>query len=79
MYKNKMAVGIVGDKLMVRVIDEKMEEEMAKEYVGPMDFTGKPMKGFIYVNQEGIMQERELRHYIELGLEHADLASNKKK
>jgi TfoX/Sxy family transcriptional regulator of competence genes len=77
MYKNKMAVGIVGDQLMVRVVEEKIEEELAKEHVSPMDFTGRPLKGFLYVNQEAVLQDRELRYYIELGLEHAHYASQK--
>ena len=71
LYKGKMTVGIVKEDLMVRIIGDKMENELAKEHVRPMDFTKKPMKEFVYVSQDGINTETELLHYIELGLEHA--------
>ena len=36
-----------------------------------MDFTKRPMKEFVFVSLDGIKTEKELLHYIELGLEHA--------
>ncbi len=71
LYEGKMTVGIVKDDLMVRVVSEKMEENLAKDYVRPMDFTKKPMKEFIYVSAEGFETEHQLLLWIELGLEHA--------
>ena len=71
LYKGKMTVGIVKDELAVRVISEKMDSELNKPFVRPMDFTKRPMKEFIYVAPEGIKNEESLLFYIELGLEHA--------
>ncbi|MBO6606441.1 TfoX/Sxy family protein [Psychroserpens sp.] len=71
LFGGKMTVGIVKDKLAVRVISEKMEGELAKDWTSPMDFTKKPLKEFIYVAPEGVKSESDLLHYIELGLEHA--------
>jgi TfoX/Sxy family transcriptional regulator of competence genes len=71
LFKGKMTVGIIKDELAVRVIADKMEKELNKDYVRPMDFTNRPMKEFIYVSQNGFKTEEELLHYIELGLEHA--------
>lgn len=71
LYKGKMTVGIVKDDLVVRIISNKMDAEMAKDHVRPMDFTKRPMKEFVYVSQDGIKSETKLLHYIELGLEHA--------
>lgn len=71
LYKGKMTIGIVKEDLMVRIISDKIEDELAKETVRPMDFTKRPMKEFVYVSQDGIKTETELLHYIELGLEHA--------
>ena len=71
LYNGKMTVGILKDDLAVRIVADKMESEMAKTYVRPMDFTKRPMKEFVYVSQDGIKTESELLHYIELGLEHA--------
>lgn len=71
LYKGKMTVGIVKDELAVRIVASKMDAELAKKEVRPMDFTKRPMKEFVYVSQEGFKTESQLLHYIELGLEHA--------
>jgi len=71
LYKGKMTVGIVKEDLAVRIIADKMETELAKPDVRPMDFTKRPMKEFVYVSQDGIKTEEQLLFYIELGLEHA--------
>jgi len=71
LYQGKMTVGIVKEELAVRVVCAKMEKELEKKTVRPMDFTKRPMKEFVYVSKEGISTEEELLHYIELGLEHA--------
>jgi len=71
LYKGKMTVGIVKNDLAVRIIEDKMNNLLDKEYVRPMDFTKRPMKEFVYVNEEGFKTESQLLNYIELGLEHA--------
>ncbi len=76
LYEGKMTVGIVKEELAVRVVSTKMDEELSKPFVRPMDFTKRPMKEFIYVSEDGIKTELELLHYIELGLEHAKMKLN---
>ncbi|HMC01795.1 MAG TPA: TfoX/Sxy family protein [Flavobacteriaceae bacterium] len=71
LYQGKMTVGIVKDDLAVRIIEGKMDNELAKDHVRPMDFTKRPMKEFVYVSEQGYKTESQLLHYIELGLEHA--------
>ncbi|MCP5063036.1 MAG: TfoX/Sxy family protein [Ignavibacteriae bacterium] len=71
LYQGKMAIGIVKEDLAVRIIADKIDTELEKGHVRPMDFTKRPLKEFVYVSQEGIKSETELLHYIELGLEHA--------
>lgn len=71
LYRGKMTVGIIKDELVVRVVEEKMDEMLQKEFVRPMDFTGKPMKEFVFVSGDGFKTEEELLVWIELGLEHA--------
>ncbi len=71
LYGGKMTVGPVKEDLMVRVIADKMQEILKKDHVRPMDFTGKPMKEFVFVSPEGFKTEAQLQHWIELGLEHA--------
>ena len=71
LYQGKMTVGIVKNELAVRVIASKMDAELAKEAVRPMDFTKRPLKEFIYVAPAGFKTEAQLLHYIDLGIEHA--------
>lgn len=76
LYKGKMSVGEIKGRLLVRVIPEKMETVLKSPFVTPMDFTGKPMKEFIFVSEEGFDTNENLQYWIELGIEHAQLKSN---
>jgi TfoX/Sxy family transcriptional regulator of competence genes len=62
-----MCVGVVGDELMVRVGPDAYDESLRQPHARKMDFTGKPMKGFVYVTAEGVEADRELRRWIERG------------
>ncbi|PKA84230.1 TfoX/Sxy family transcriptional regulator of competence genes [Ulvibacter sp. MAR_2010_11] len=75
LFKGKMCVGETKERLMVRVVSEKMPEMLKNPYVQPMDFTGKPMKEFIFVTKEGFDTEEKLQQWVELGIEHAHLKS----
>lgn len=75
MYKGKMAVGIVKDDLMVRVVASKYESSLGKPHCREMDFTGRPMKGFLFVGPEGFDTDRQLEEWIGLGIEFAEAAA----
>ncbi|MBW2937895.1 TfoX/Sxy family protein [Aureisphaera sp. CAU 1614] len=75
LYKGKMCVGETKERLMVRVPSEKMEKALSTEFVGPMNFTGKPMKEFIFVTEKGFHTEEKLQHWIEIGVAHAKMKS----
>ncbi|MBZ0326629.1 MAG: TfoX/Sxy family protein [Altibacter sp.] len=75
LYNGKMCVGETKERLMVRVVPEKIDELMANPHVSPMDFTGKPLKEFIFVSEEGFDTEEKLQQWIELGIEHAQFKS----
>jgi len=76
LYKNKMTVGIVGDQLAGRVVSEKFVDVLSKDHVKEMDFTGRAMKDFVYVDAQGFATEQQLAEWIELGIEHADRATS---
>ncbi|WP_410005212.1 TfoX/Sxy family protein [Aequorivita nionensis] len=71
LFKGKMCVGETKERLMVRVPREKMEEVLTNQFVGPMDFTGKPMKEFIFVTKKGFDTEEKLQQWTEIGVAHA--------
>ena len=57
----KMCCGIAGRDLMVRVLDKDMSSALRRPHVRPMDFTGKPLRGFVYVAPPGLATDSSLR------------------
>jgi TfoX/Sxy family transcriptional regulator of competence genes len=71
LYKGKMCVGETKERLMVRIVSEKIDDALKMAFVSPMDFTGKPMKEFVFITENGFDTEEKLQNWVELGIEHA--------
>ncbi len=69
MVKGNMCCGVVKDTLMARVGPDAYESALAQPHAREMDFTGKSMKGMIYVDPEGLKSEEELKTWVERALE----------
>ncbi len=54
--------------LMVRVGPAQHEEVLKLKHAKPMDITGRPMKGFIFVEKDGYKTKATLRRWLERGL-----------
>jgi len=78
LVKGHMACGIVKDDLMVRTGPEEYEKALQRPHARAMDFTGRPMKGFLYVSPEGCATMASLRGWVELGLRYANSLPPKK-
>ena len=64
-----MAVGVVGNELLVRVAkDDNGDALLERPHTRPMDFTGKPMRGFLYVTPEGVRTRRALKDWVDRGV-----------
>jgi len=68
MVRGNMCVGVIGEELMIRVGKEQNDEALAQPHARPMDFTGKPMDGYVYVESEGLASDAELAEWVERGL-----------
>ena len=81
MIKEKMCIGIVKNELMLRVLDEDYDALLEMNHVRPMDFTGKIMKGFLFIEKEALTGEESLLHWIKYGLDFAEkgIVKSKKK
>ena len=81
MVNDKMCVGVETERLMVRLDPNKFDEAMEKEGCKPMDFTGKVMKGFVFVDIDVLTTKKKLGYWISLALEYNKIAkpSRKKK
>ena len=63
-----MSVGIAGDDLMVRVGRDGYDDALAQPHARKMDFTGRPMKGFVYVSTDGLESDEDLEGWIFRGV-----------
>ena len=69
MVRGHMCAGILGDELMVRVGREMYDDTLDRDHVRPMDFTGRPMTGFVCVEPEGVADGDGLGDFVDLALE----------
>ena len=67
-----MCFGVVGDELMVRVGPEAYERDLARGHAREMDFTGRPMKGMLYVATAGFDSDADLEAWLARGLHFAE-------
>lgn len=61
----KMFCGVAKDDLMVRVGPARHDEALARPHVRPMDFTGRPMKGFVFVSPAGSRTEKAIKLWVD--------------
>lgn len=66
MKEGHMFVGIVDERLMARIGADEVERALQDPHVGPMDFTGKPAKDYVFVQPEGVASDDDLRRWVEL-------------
>ena len=72
MVAGNMSVGVVGDDLMVRVGPPAYEEALALPNAREMDFTGRPMRGFVFVDAAGIATRGGLEQWVDRGVTFAE-------
>ena len=68
MINEKMTIGIVKEDLMARIGEEQYPVALKKKGCREMDFTGRPMKGFVFVNNKGIDMDDDLECWIEMAM-----------
>jgi TfoX/Sxy family transcriptional regulator of competence genes len=71
MIGGNMAVGVIDDDLMVRLDPADAERAIAEPHTRPMDFTGKPMKGMLFVDPTGTAAEEDLASWVDAGADFA--------
>jgi hypothetical protein len=71
MVSGNMAVGIIGDELMVRVGPDTYENALDQPHARVMDFTGRPMRGFVSVAPAGFASDAGLRAWVDRGVAYA--------
>ncbi len=69
MFNDKMCVGIIKDELMCRIDPDIYEAVLEKKGCRPMDFTGRPMKGWIVIDEHGMKNTKDFDSWIGLALD----------
>ncbi len=69
--QGNMCCGVINHDLVVRVGPDGHEDALAQPHARPMDFTGRPMKGMVYVGPEGYQSPEDLKGWVQRGLKFA--------
>lgn len=69
MVNGKMCLGIVKDELMARIDPAIHDDSIKKKGCRTMDFTKKPMKGFVFIDESGMGSKKELEYWVRLALD----------
>ena len=64
MVNGNMCSGVVNTELMMRVGPDGYDDALQQPHAREMDFTGKPMKGFVYVGEKGFANDPDLKSWI---------------
>ena len=79
LVNGKMFVGTAKNRLMVRFDPELHDDVLARPGAGPMDFTGRPMRGYVFVKPETLRDDAKLMAWLELALDYNPRAKRSKK
>lgn len=79
MVDDKMCVGIVKDEVMARINPDIYEKSLLKDGCNTMNFTGRPMKGYVFLTDEAIDLDQDLHYWLQLALDFNPLAKASKK
>jgi TfoX/Sxy family transcriptional regulator of competence genes len=79
MYNDKMCVGIIKDEMMCRVNPEIHDDCIMKLGCRTMDFTNRPMKGYVMIDESGMKLKKDFEFWISLCLDYNAIAKSSKK
>jgi TfoX/Sxy family transcriptional regulator of competence genes len=68
MVNGKMCVGVEQSRLMARIDPQEQSAALARTGCTPMDFTGRPMRGYVYVSMDVLRTARQLESWLSLAL-----------
>ena len=71
MLGGNMCAGIVGEELMLRVGPDAYQDSLARPHAREMDFTGRSLKGMVYVAVDGVTDDADLSSWLDLAVSFA--------
>lgn len=79
MVNDKMCVGIIRDEMMCRIDPDLHDASIKKTGCRTMDFTNRPMKGYVMIDDSGMKSVKDFEYWIGLSLEFNKRARSSKK
>lgn len=79
MVDDKMCCGVHEERLMARLHPDFEAEALTKTGCRPMDFTGRPMRGYVFIYPDGTDSDRDLEFWVECCIDFNPLAKSSKK
>jgi len=79
MLNDKMCVGIIKDELMCRIDPDFHDTAIEKPGCRTMDFTNRPMKGYVMINDTGMKSKKDFDYWIDLAIDFNKKAKASKK
>jgi TfoX/Sxy family transcriptional regulator of competence genes len=79
MVEEKMCIGIVKEEIMARIGEDKYTEALLKHGCREMNFTGQPMKGYVFIDEASIDLDDDLEYWVQLALDFNPFAKSSKK
>lgn len=79
MVNDKMCVGILKDEMMCRVNPDLHDTLVEKTGCRTMDFTKRPMKGYVMIDDTGMQSDKDFGYWIDLCLAYNKIANSSKK
>ena len=71
----KMSCGVNGERMMARIDKARFDEALGEAHVSPMDFTGRPMRGFVYLEKPGWTKPQILKRWVDESIAVAQAAT----
>ena len=79
MFRGKMFLGVFKDEMMCRIDPGLYVEVLEKQGCHEMQFTGKPMKGWILIEETGLKTVPDIKYWIGLAVDYNQYAKASKK
>jgi len=76
---DKMLIGVEKERIMARIDPEDEAKALKKKGAKPMDFTGRVMKGFLFVDDKAVDKDAELEYWVDLTMKYNPKAKASKK
>ncbi len=77
MFRGNMCCGVERESLMLRVGKDQYDKALKRTHARPMDFTGRPLKGFVYVAPAGYKTAAQLKAWIRMALDFVETLPRK--